>query len=73
MKKTITISSEIEMYIFMLQEQKKKIYSNYKELKEDLLKEFEIDVSENDIAKVYEPLIEEDALDMQFMLRNITC
>ena len=56
MIKTITISSEIEMYIFMLQEQKKKIYSNYKELKEDLLKEFEIDVSENDISKVYEPI-----------------
>lgn len=71
MIKTITISSEIEMYIFMLQEQKKKIYSNYKELKEDLLKEFEIDVSENDISKVYEPILEEDQLDMQFMLRNI--
>jgi len=71
MIKTITISSEIEMYIFMLQEQKKKIYSNYKELKEDLLKEFEIDVSENDISKVYEPILEEDQLDIQFMLRNI--
>ena len=55
----------------MLQEQKKKIYSNYKELKEDLLKEFEIDVSENDISKVYEPILEEDQLDIQFMLRNI--
>lgn len=71
MIKTITISSVIEMYIFMLQEQKKKIYSNYKELKEDLLKEFEIDVSENDISKVYEPILEEDQLDIQFMLRNI--
>lgn len=71
MIKTITISSEIEMYIFMLQEQKKKIYSNYKELKEDLLKEFEIDVSESDISKVYEPILEEDQLDIQFMLRNI--
>ena len=71
MIKTITISSEIEMYIFMLQEQKKKIYSNYKELKEDLLKEFEIDVSENDISKVYEPILEEDQLDIQCMLRNI--
>ena len=71
MKKTITISSEIEMYIFMLQEQKKKMYTNYKELQKDLLEEFEISVSESDISKVYEPILEEDQLDIQFMLRNI--
>ncbi len=59
------------MYIFMLEEQYKRIYTNYQALKDDLLKEFEIDVSLSDISKIYEPIMEEDSLDMQFMLRNI--
>ncbi len=71
MIKTITVVSEIQMYIFMLEEQYKRMYTNYQALKDDLLKEFEIDVSLSDISKIYEPIMEEDSLDMQFILRNI--
>lgn len=73
MIKRITVVSEIQMYIFMLEETYKRIYTNYQSLKDDLLKEFEIDVSLSDISKIYEPTQEEDSLDMEFMLRNIGC
>ncbi len=35
--KTITVVSEIQMYIFMLEETHRRIYTNYQALKDDLL------------------------------------
>ena len=69
--KTITVVSEIQVYIFTLENHKKKIYKNYRELQEDLLKEFDIWVTERDLMKVYEPIVEEDVLDLQLMYNNI--
>lgn len=69
--KTITVVSEIQVYIFTLEEHKKKIYKNYRELQDDLKEEFNILVSERDLMKVYEPIVEEDVLDLQIMYNNI--
>lgn len=69
--KKVTVIHEIQAFIFMLEEMKSKVYTSYKELKADLFKEFEIDVSVEDIAKVYEPMPEEDSLDIQLMMKNI--
>ncbi len=69
--KTISVFDEVQMYIFMLEELKHKIYTNNQELQSDLREEFNVEISESDISKVYEPIVEEDVEDLQIMLRNI--
>ncbi len=69
--KRVTVVHEIQAYIFMLEESKKDIYTSHAEIRADLFKEFGLDVSVEDIAKVYEPMQEEDSLDLKIMMRNM--
>ncbi len=69
--KIVSIIDEVQMYIFMLEEEKMKVYTNYDEIQKDLREVFEIEVSIKDIEKVYTPLIEEDELDYQIIYKNI--
>lgn len=69
----ISVISEIQVYIFTLEQQKRKFYSDFKELQDDLKKEFDIDVSINSLRAIYEPLIEEDQLDLSLLYNNIMC
>jgi predicted choloylglycine hydrolase len=69
--KKISVASEIEMYIFMLEEAKKKVYTNYEDLQKDLKSEFQIDVKITDIEKVYYPILEEEVEDLQLIYKNV--
>lgn len=69
--KTISVFDEVQMYISMLEELNSKIYTNTKELQEDLRKHLNVEISESDIRKVYEPIVEEDEEDLRIMLKNI--
>ena len=68
---TLTNLSELQAYVNILEDYHEKKYSNYELLKKDLLIEFGIKVTIDSIRKLYEPTIEEDALDKQILYNNI--
>lgn len=63
--------SELQLYVNMLQIQKKKVYTDHKEILKDLKYEFNIDSSFQQLNEMYEPTIEEEMLDREFLYRNI--
>lgn len=69
--KTITAINEIEMYIFMLEDAKMKVYTDYSEIQQDLRSEFDLNVDISDIAKVYLPDINEEEEDLRIMYKNV--
>lgn len=62
---------ELEMYVYILQEDKEKVYTDYKELVVDLKENFNIDTTEIQISKLYEPNLEEEVEDLTLILKNI--
>lgn len=69
--KTITNLSEIDLFIWMLMTLKDKFYSDALGIKVDLAKEFNIDVSVENINKIFEPTIEEDEEDLRIQYENV--
>ena len=63
--------SELQLYINLLQQTNKKIYSDYNELIKELKKEFNINVTIDDLNKLNEPTIEEELIDKELLLKNI--
>jgi hypothetical protein len=63
--------SELQIYINLLEQDKNKTYTNYNELIKDLKYEFNINVTMDEINRIYEPTIEEDVLDREILLKNI--
>ncbi len=69
--RTITNLKEIEFYIDMLMYFKSKFYNDALGIKVDLAKEFDIEVSVEDINKVFEPTIIEDEEDLRIQYENV--
>lgn len=63
--------SELQLYINLLEQQKNLVYSDYNKLIEDLKYEFNLNVTMDEINRVYEPTIEEELLDRELLLKNI--
>lgn len=63
--------SELQLYINLLEQTKGIIYSDYNKLIEDLKIEFNINVTMNEINRIYEPSIDEELLDREILLKNI--
>jgi hypothetical protein len=69
--KTITDLKEIQVFIFMLESLKDTKYTDFNRLRGDLEKEFNINVSIQDINKIYEPTFEEDQADLEIYYKNL--
>lgn len=69
--KTITNLNEIDLYITMLMGFNNKFYNDALGIRVDLAKEFDIDVSTDDINKVFEPTIIEDEEDLRIQYENV--
>jgi len=63
--------SELQLYINLLECQKNIKYSDYNKLIADLKYEFGINVSIEEINRVYEPTGDEEVLDREYLLKNI--
>ncbi len=63
--------SELESYIFLLEDLYEEVITDYSRIVELLLKEFNISTNVHQIECLYEPTLEEDLIDTQLMLKNI--
>jgi hypothetical protein len=72
MIKSKVVNSDLQMYIFMLEDEKQKVYDDMNELKIDLKKRFKIDVSINQLNYVvYENNVSDLTLDAQLIYSNV--
>ena len=67
----ITNLSELQLYVNLLEDLHEKNYTNYELLKRDLLIEFGVRVTMEEIRELYEPTVEEEVLDRQILYNNI--
>ncbi|TXG84982.1 MAG: hypothetical protein E6R13_02435 [Spirochaetes bacterium] len=73
MSKLITNLSELQLYVNLLEDLNgKKKYTNYELLKKDLLIEFSVNVTIEQIRLLYEPTVEEEIRDREILLRNVS-
>ena len=63
--------SELQLYINLLEQSKGFIYSDYNKLIIDLKYEFNINVTMDELNRIYEPTLEEELLDKESLLKNI--
>ncbi len=63
--------SELQMYINFLEQFNNIVYTNHQKLIEDLKREFNINVTEEELNRIYEPTIDEEILDRSVLLKNI--
>ncbi len=63
--------SDLEFYINLLEEEREEVITDYDKMVVLLKEEYDIDTSVGQIAKIYEPTLEEDILDKQIMYKNI--
>lgn len=63
--------SELQLYINLLECQKNIKYSDYNKLIKDLKYEFNINVTIGEINRIYEPTVDEEVLDREWLLKNI--
>ena len=68
---TVSNLSELQAYVFLLEDLNEKVYTDYEKLRKDLLIEFGVKVTIDEIRKLYEPTIEEDILDRTILYNNI--
>lgn len=62
--------SELELYINLLQRDKKKVYNNYDELIKDLKYEFNITTTKEQLDRVYSPTAEEAEEDVRMIYKT---
>jgi len=67
----VTNLSELQYYVNLLEDYHEKKYTDYELLKKDLLIEFGVRITIQEIHQMYEPTIEEDVEDMSILYRNI--
>jgi hypothetical protein len=73
MSTSITNLSELQLYVNLLEDlHSKKKYTDYELLRKDLLIEFGIKVTIEDIRRLYEPTVEEEIRDREILLRNVS-
>lgn len=63
--------SELQLYINLLHQIYKRVYTNYNELIGKLKYEFNIDVSIEELRELYEPTIEEQQKDLELIYKNL--
>lgn len=61
---------ELELYVMLLEETNSKVYTDYEELSKALKYEFNIDAPISQIAKLYEPTLDEETEDVELILKN---
>ncbi len=67
----ITNLSELQFYVNLLEDYHEKKYTNYELLRKDLLIEFGVRITIEEIHQLYEPTIEEEVEDISILYRNI--
>lgn len=72
MSKTVANLSELQLYVNLVNDLHETKYTNYKDLKKQLLIEFGIDVEIKQLEQLYEPTVEEEIRDREILLRNVT-
>lgn len=73
MSKLVTNLSELQLYVNLLEDlHGKKKYTNYELLKKDLLIEFSVSVTIEEIRLLFEPTVEEEIRDREILLRNVS-
>lgn len=63
--------SELELYVMLLQDDRKKVYTDHDELIKDLKYEFNINTTKEQLERMYSPTIEEDVEDIKLILSNV--
>lgn len=63
--------SELELYVILLQNQKKKVYTKYSELIEDLKYEFNISTTREQLDRMYSPTVEDESIDRALIYKNV--
>lgn len=73
MSKLVTNLSELQLYVNLLEDLNgKKKYTNYELLRRDLLIEFSVNVTIENIRLLFEPTVEEEIRDREILLRNVS-
>lgn len=67
----VTNLSELQYYVNLLEDYHERKYTNYELLRRDLLIEFGVKVSREEIQQMYEPTIDEEVEDMSILYRNV--
>jgi len=62
---------DLEFYVALLEENYSEVFTDYNIIVKLLKKEFDIDTTFKEVAKLYEPTFEEDSLDIQILYKNI--
>lgn len=68
---TNTRLSELQYYVNLLEDYHEKKYTNYELLEKDLLIEFGVRTSRQELNELFEPTIEEEIEDISILYRNI--
>lgn len=63
--------SELQLYVNLLEQDKGITYTDYNKLKEDLKYEFNINVTIDELNRLYDPTIDEERIDREILLKNI--
>jgi len=73
MIKPVTNLSELQAYVNILEDlHGKKKYTNYELLRKDLLIEFRLKIPIEQIRELFEPTVEEEILDREILLKNVS-
>lgn len=59
--------NDLEIYVFLLEDLYEEVLTDYKDIVKGLKEEFEIDISVEEVEKLYQPTIEEEIKDLELI------
>ena len=59
--------NDLEIYVFLLEDLYEEVLTDYKDIVKGLKEEFEIDISVEEVEKLYQPTIEKEIKDLELI------